>query len=159
SAINAYHLMASRIPFAMAQDGLLTKKAARVNPGGTPTVALLLSVLAAVGFILTGSFEKVAAIMAFYFTADYAIAYAAVFVLRLREPYAERPYRAWGYPWTTGLALLLGVMFLGGAMATDIDAGLHAGRAWYTLDSIDALLVLACSYPLYKIFGVVAKSK
>src|SRR5438270_701352 len=40
SAINAYHLMASRIPFAMATDGILTKKIAFVNKGGTPTTAL-----------------------------------------------------------------------------------------------------------------------
>jgi APA family basic amino acid/polyamine antiporter len=154
SAINAYHLMASRIPFAMAQDGLLTKKVARVNQGGTPTVALLLSVLAAVAFILGGkTFEKVANIMAFYFAADYTIAYATLLVLRRREPYAERPYRAWGYPWVTVLALLLGVAFLVGKIATDI-AGLNAGHKWYTLDSIDSILVLAVSYPLYLLFGL-----
>ena len=155
SAINAYHLMASRIPFAMATDGILTKKVAYVNKGGTPTTALAMSVIAAVAFIIFAeSFNKVAAIMAFYFTADYAVAYAAVFVLRQREPQAERPYRAWGYPWSTGLAFLLGVLFLSGAFYSDIDSGLAAGRKWYTLDSIDSILVLAVSYPLYLLFGL-----
>ena len=52
SAINAYHLMASRIPFAMATDGMLTRKVANVNKGGTPTTALAMSVVAAVAFIV-----------------------------------------------------------------------------------------------------------
>jgi basic amino acid/polyamine antiporter, APA family len=155
SAINAYHLMASRIPFAMAADGILTKRVAYVNKGGTPTTALAMSVLAAIAFIVFAeSFNKVAAIMAFYFTANYAVAYAAVFVLRRREPRSERPYRAWGYPWSTGIALLLGVLFLTGAFYSDITGGLSAGRKWYTLDSVDSILVLAVSYPLYLLFGL-----
>jgi basic amino acid/polyamine antiporter, APA family len=142
SAISAYHLMASRIPYAMATDGLLTRRAARVNLGGTPTTALLLSVAASVGFILTGSFEMVAAIMAFFFVADYAMAYAAVFVLRQREPEADRPFRAMGYPWSTGLALAGSMLFLMGAVWSD------------TRNSLYSLGVLAVSYPLYKLFGV-----
>ena len=40
SAINALHLMATRVIFAMSRDGLFTTKAAVVNKGGTPTVSL-----------------------------------------------------------------------------------------------------------------------
>ena len=145
SSINAYHLMASRIPYAMATDGLLTRRAAAVNRGGTPS-ALLLSVVVSVAFILTGSFERVIALMAFFFVADYALAYAAVFILRRREPGTERPYRAWGYPWTTALALIGSLAFLVGAVLSD------------TRNSMYSLAVLAASYPLYKLFGV-AKNK
>jgi APA family basic amino acid/polyamine antiporter len=95
-----------------------------------------------VGFILTGSFERVIAIMAFFFVADYALAYTAVFVLRWREPGTERPYRAWGYPWTTGIALAGSLAFLVGAVLSD------------TRNSLWSLAVLAVSYPLYKLFGV-----
>jgi len=103
-------------------------------------------VAASVGFILTGSFERVIAIMAFFFVADYALAYTAVFVLRWREPGTERPYRAWGYPWTTGIALAGSLAFLVGAVLSD------------TRNSLWSLGVLAVSYPLYKLFGV-GKSK
>src|SRR5260370_15797981 len=125
----------------MPPVGLLTRRAAAVNKGGTPS-ALLLSVAASVGFILTGSFERVAAIMAFFFVADYALAYAAVFILRWREPETERPYRAWGYPRTTALALI-------GALAFHCPAVLSDTR-----NSLYSLAVLAVSYPLYKLFGV-----
>jgi APA family basic amino acid/polyamine antiporter len=137
SAINAYHLMATRVLFSMSCDGLGTQRAERVNTGGTPTVALLLSAMVAVLFIMTGTFEKVIAILAFFFVANYTISFTSVFVLRRREPDAMRPYRTWGYPWTTGLALLGSVAFLAGAIWSD------------TTNSIYALVLLAASYPAF----------
>ena len=137
SAINAYHLMATRVLFSMSRDGLCSKKAERVNMGGTPTAALFMSALVAVLFILSGTFEKVIAILAFFFVANYAISFTSVFVLRRREPDLERPYRAWGYPWTTALALLGSIAFLCGAVWSD------------TRNSLYALLLLAASYPAF----------
>jgi len=81
-------------------------------------------------------------IMAFFFVADYALAYAAVFILRRREPQAERPYRAWGYPWTTAATLIGSCIFLLGAIWSD------------TRNSVYSLAILGASYPLYKLFGV-----
>jgi len=62
-----------------------------------------------------------------------------VFVLRRREPEKPRPYRAWGYPWTTGLALVGSIAFLIGAIASD------------TSNSLVALVVLAASYPAFRV--------
>src|SRR5204863_4931120 len=45
SAVNACHLMATRVLFAMSRDGLLSTRAARANEGGTPTVALFFGTL------------------------------------------------------------------------------------------------------------------
>jgi len=139
SGINAYHLMASRIPLAMCRDRLLPPVCGRVNAGGTPTAGLLLGTLAAVAFIATGSFRKVMALMAFFFVANYVMAFAAVFVLRRREPAVPRPYRAWGYPFTPAVALAISVAFLAGAVAGD------------TRNSLHSLLVLAASYPVYRL--------
>jgi len=54
SALNSNHLMASRVLFAMSRDGLVTSRAAIVNDGGTPTMALLASTIVAVIFVLFG---------------------------------------------------------------------------------------------------------
>ena len=139
SAINAFALMASRIPLAMSRDRLLPEVVGRVNDGGTPVAGLLASTVAALLFVLTGSFEQVMAVMAFFFVANYTVAFLAVFVLRRREPEASRPYRAWGYPVTTALALVGSVVFLCGAVVGD------------TRNSVGALLVLAASYPVYRL--------
>ena len=138
SALNSNHLMASRVLLAMSRDGLVTRRAARVNAGGTPTVALLVSVLAALLFIALGrTFAQVITVLAFFFIAIYALSFTSLFVLRWREPDRPRPYRAWGYPWTTAAALIGSVAFLGAAVAGD------------TRNSVYALLLLAASYPAY----------
>jgi basic amino acid/polyamine antiporter, APA family len=87
----------------------------------------------------------VLAVSAFYFVADYAMAYTAMFVLRWREPDAPRPFRAWGYPWTTGVVWLGSVAFLAAAVKED------------TRNSEYALLSLAVSYPLYRLTRVVLR--
>ena len=140
SAINAYHLMATRVLFAISRDGLFAKQAAAVNKGGTPAVALLISAGVAVLFIVFGrTFDQVITVLAFFFVANYTLSFISVFVLRRREPEKERPYRAWGYPWTTALALIGSVLFLAGAIASD------------TRNSIYALALLAVSYPLFRL--------
>jgi APA family basic amino acid/polyamine antiporter len=140
SAVNANHLMTSRVLFAMSRDGLLTTKATAVNEGGTPTVALLASTAVAVLFIVFGrTFERVMTVLAFFFVANYTMSFIALFVLRRREPEKPRPYRAWGYPWTTALALAGSIGFLIGAIASD------------TTNSLIALGVLVASYPAFSV--------
>jgi APA family basic amino acid/polyamine antiporter len=140
SAVNANHLMATRVLFAMSRDGLLSTRFAEVNPGGTPTRALLLSAAIAVLFIVFGqTFERVIAVLAFFFMAQYTLSFTSIFVLRRREPARPRPYRAWGYPWTTGVSLVASVVFLAGAMWSD------------TQNSLYALVFLAASYPVFRV--------
>lgn len=140
SAINALHLMATRVIFAMSRDGLFTERAAVVNVGGTPTVSLFLSAAVAVLFILFGqTFERVIIICAFFFVANYILSFISLFVLRFREPDKPRPYRAWGYPVTPGLALVGSVLFLAGAVYAD------------RTNSLYALLLLAASYPVFRL--------
>jgi APA family basic amino acid/polyamine antiporter len=137
SSVNANQLMATRVVFAMSRDGLFSSRLVAVNQGGTPAPALLVSTLVAMAFILSGTFEKVIALLAFFFVANYVISFTSVFVLRRREPERERPYKAWGYPWTTGLALACSVAFLTGAVASD------------TRNSLYSLALLGASYPAF----------
>lgn len=130
SAINACILMASRIAYAAA--------ARRVNPGGTPTYALAATILLAIGFAATGTFNQVIAMAAFFFVANYAASFASVFRLRRIEPAAQRPYRAWGYPVTTGVVLAGSVAFLLAVMITDPRS------------SALAIALLALSVPIHR---------
>lgn len=144
SCINANQLMATRVLFAMGRDRLFTVRAATVNPGGTPTVSLAASVGIALLFIVLGKqFEKVIEALAYFFVANYTLSFTSLFVLRRKEPELARPFRSWGYPWTTGLALAGSVAFLIGAVWGDV----HAGKQ----SSIIALVLLVASYPVYRI--------
>src|SRR5439155_1297974 len=109
------------------------------NPCGTPVMALFLSTVVGVLFLLTGTFERVSAMLSFFFVANYALSYASLFVLRKREPEMVRPYRAWGYPWTPGIALVASVLFLAGSILTD-----QKNAPW-------ALATLVLSYPVFRV--------
>jgi basic amino acid/polyamine antiporter, APA family len=147
SCINAYHLMATRVLYAMSRDGLFSKLTATVNEGGTPTAALFTSLAVSLLFIIFGKkFETVITVLAFFFVANYTISFISVFVLRWREPERPRPFRAWGYPVTTALALGGSIAFLAGAVASD------------TRNSIYALLLLAASYPAFLLLRQLARS-
>lgn len=137
SAVNACLLMSSRVLFGVGRDGLAPRIATHVNRGGTPTTALLASAAVSLAFLATGTFQSVIAVAAFFFVADYALSFLAVFVLRRREPDAPRPYRAFGHPWTTSLVFLGSIAFLISAIASD------------TKNSEWALGIVAASYPAY----------
>jgi APA family basic amino acid/polyamine antiporter len=126
SSVSSNVLMAPRVLYAMARDGLFWRGACEVNRGGTPDVALLISTVLAGAFIVTGTFETVIAKLAFFFVANYTLSFASLFMLRRKEPDAPRPYRAWGHPYTTGLALAASVAFLIGAVISDPASSLHA---------------------------------
>jgi APA family basic amino acid/polyamine antiporter len=136
SCINACLMFATRVLHAISSDRLFFRRAALVNTGGTPVVALLLSTLVSIVFVL-GSFERVIAMLSFFFVANYTLSYTSLFLLRRREPNMPRPYRAWGYPWTTGIALVASAIFL--------IASLWADRRNAPL----AFALLIVSYPLF----------
>ncbi len=137
SAINAYHLMGCRILYALSRDGLFTQIANQVNAGGTPNAALVMTTAVAIAFIASGTFAKVIAVTAFFFVFNYIVDLLAVVSLRRREPGHARPYRAWGYPWTTALALVASFGFMIGVMLED------------TRNTLYALLILVASYPVF----------
>jgi APA family basic amino acid/polyamine antiporter len=139
SGVNAYALFGSRIPYAMAVDGLFPRLGTKVNEGGTPTNTLLISGVIAVGFLVTGTFESVIAVAAFYFVLNYVFSFAAVFRLRKTMPDAPRPYRVWGYPFTTAFSFIGGTAFLIGAIITDRK------------NSLIAIGLMVLAYPLYAI--------
>jgi APA family basic amino acid/polyamine antiporter len=137
SFMNACHLMASRVLYAMSRDKLIIRHADVVNRGGTPTIALALSTAAALIFVLYGGFNKIIAVLAFFFAINYIFDLVSLFVLRQREPNRERPYPVPGYPLTTAITLLIYVTFLASIIAAD------------TRNSIYALILLAASYPAF----------
>lgn len=135
--INSVMLGATRIIFAISRDGLFTSTAASVSAGGTPRAALFMTSIVAMLLVATGTFERIIAIAAIFFVANYAAIYIALFVLRRTRPDLPRPYRAWGYPWTTLIVLAGSLLFLAGAIVSD------------TRNSLFAFGILAASIPVY----------
>ena len=139
SGMNATCLMAPRVVHAMGRDRLLPASFETVNAGGTPTVGHWASIGVAIGFIISGTFETVLALCAFFFVASYSLSFLSVFALRRKEPDTPRPYRVPGYPYTTGLVLVASLAFLVGSAVTDWS------NTW------KSLVLLAASYPIYRL--------
>ena len=135
--INAILMLTSRIPYAMARDGLLPRAVARVNVGGTPVGALAVSSLVCIGLILSGSFNTVLALAAFFYVLQYAVNFSAVFILRRSEPETLRPYRAWGYPVVPAIVLIGAIAFLIGSFKGDYE------------NTMRSVAVIAISVPVY----------
>ena len=150
SCLNANQLFCSRTLYAMSCDRLFFRSFTRVNKGGTPTLSLLLSTIIGVLFVL-GSFEIVIAMLSFFFVANYTLSYSSLFALRKKEPQMERPYRAWGYPWTTGIALFASALFLVASIVPDLKEALTTGKVWPPSPAMLALVILLLSYPVFRV--------
>jgi APA family basic amino acid/polyamine antiporter len=138
SAVNANVLMGSRVLYSMSRDGLGIPVAARLNERGAPFVSIVATGLVAIAFLATGTFETIIAIAAFFFVANYATSFVGLIRLRIREPRRPRPYRTFGYPWTTVLVLLGSLAFLASAVVAD------------RRNSLFALGILVVSYPVFR---------
>jgi len=67
--LNAILMIGTRILFALGRDGLLSRRAAAVNAGGTPTVATVVTTIVAVALIATGTFQLLVAVASFLLAA------------------------------------------------------------------------------------------
>ena len=126
SLINATLLMAPRILLAIGRDGFFTQKAADVSHSGTPRLALAVSGAGSAALIMSGTFEQILAVVAVLFLINYVSAYAALMVLRRREPDLPRPYRAFGFPATTIIVLVGCLALWVAAMHDDPHSALFA---------------------------------
>ena len=135
--INASIMGAPRILYGLSRDRLFSPLVDRVNRGGTPTVALVLTSLASALLVLCGDFTILLGLAAFLYVSLYLMGIVCLFVLRLREPERPRPFKAWGHPWSTGIVLVGSIAFLVGALLNDT-----ANSGW-------ALLLIGVSVPLF----------
>ncbi len=114
--LNGSVMTGARVLFAMAADGLLFKPVAIVHKKfHTPSVAIALEAGLGVLFVLLGTFEQLADTFVTAIVPFYALAVAAVFVLRRRPGYRP-PFRVPGYPVVPAIFIVATIMLLGNAI-------------------------------------------
>ncbi|MBK7801438.1 MAG: amino acid permease [Chloracidobacterium sp.] len=126
-----------RAYYAMAKDGLFFKSAGELNNNHVPAWGLIIQGIWAVFYVLPRTVTSAADgkvsygnlygdLLTYVISAAlifYILAIAAVFVLRVKQPDAERPYKALGYPiipalYIIGASVILIVLFLYQTTAT-----------------------------------------
>ncbi|RLA30474.1 MAG: hypothetical protein DRR11_13220 [Gammaproteobacteria bacterium] len=135
---NLEYMSGPRILQALAEDGFAARRAQNISKGGNPVSAVLFTWLVSVGLILLGGFEFLLLFSVFLFVPLYLALIIGILILRKREPEAERPYRAWGHPYSTIVCLV------GWTIITLFQAYVERETALY------AVAMVAVSWPVYQ---------
>ena len=135
---NLEYMGGPRILHALATDGLATRRAQKIGKGGNPVAAVVITWLLSVGLILVGGFEFLLLLCVFFFVPLYLAMIVGVLILRKREPDGERPYRAWGHPYSTIVCLT------GWTIVTLFQGYVERETGLY------AVAMVAVSWPVYR---------
>ncbi len=135
---NLLYMSTPRILQALAVDGLAVRRAAEISRGGNPIFAVLLSWGLSVGLIMIGGFEFLLHLSVFFYLFLYVVLIAGVIILRSRQPDTDRPYRAWGHPWSTYTCLLGWLLLAVFQAVSELDTAAYAA------------IMVAISWPVYR---------
>src|ERR1700682_1589393 len=123
---NGLILAGARVAYAMARDGLFFRSTGTLNKKGVPAAALVYQGIWIVVLILmrTRHVDAAGAVtygnlygdlldyVVFSVLIFYVLTIAGIFVLRFKKPEAERPYRAFGYPFVPLLYIVAAVAIM-----------------------------------------------
>ncbi len=112
STVSSMMWIGPRVTMAMGEDLRALSWLARKNSRGIPIFAILLQAVVATFLLINASFNTVVNYVQFALALSSRLTVAGVFVLRWRQPNLPRPYRAWGYPVTPVIFLLISIWML-----------------------------------------------
>ena len=112
STISSMILAGPRVTQAMGEDLKILGFLSRKTKNGVPAIAIILQSVVTVILILTGSFERVLTYVGFTLNLFTFLTVLGLFIFRIKNPNAVRPYKTWGYPFTPALFLLLNLWIM-----------------------------------------------
>jgi APA family basic amino acid/polyamine antiporter len=147
ASISAMVLAGPRVYYAMARDHVFLESAAWVHPKfRTPVLAIAAQAVWASVLVLSGTLAELVTYTGFAVVLFSGVAVLALFVLRRREPMADRPFRAWGYPFAPGF-------FVVASAAMVIHEIVNSPAT-----SMAGLGVILAGFPIYFVFARRARS-
>lgn len=108
---NGLILAGARVYHTMANDGLFFKKTASLNKHAVPEFGLWLQCVVASALCLSGKYGDLLDMISFVVVIFYVLTILGIYILRLKRPDAERPYKAFGYPFLPAVYILMGISF------------------------------------------------
>jgi APA family basic amino acid/polyamine antiporter len=108
---NGLILAGARVYHTMANDGLFFKKTANLNKHAVPEFGLWLQCLVASVLCLSGKYGDLLDMISFVVVIFYVLTILGIYILRVKRPEAERPYKAFGYPFLPALYIIMGISF------------------------------------------------
>jgi APA family basic amino acid/polyamine antiporter len=97
--VNGMSLAGARVYYAMSRDGLFFKSVGKLHPRyKTPAAGLMVQACWAALLCVSGSYSQLLDYIMFAVLVFYILTIVGLFVLRIKQPDASRPYKALGYP-------------------------------------------------------------
>lgn len=100
-------LAGPRVYYAMARDGLFFKKVSEINKKGVPGFAIAVQGIWAVLLCLSGTYSNLLDYVIFAVLLFFTLTILAIFILRIKKPELQRPYKAFGYPVIPAIYILV----------------------------------------------------
>ena len=108
---NGLILSGARVYYTMAKDGLFFKRTTELNKNAVPEFALWIQAIMACILCISGKYGDLLDMISFVVVLFYVLTISGIFILRKKQPNADRPYKAFGYPVLPILYILMGLAF------------------------------------------------
>jgi len=108
---NGLVMAGARVYYTMAKDGLFFKRVGTLNKFAVPGFGLWIQALVAAILCLSGKYGDLLDMISFVAVLFYVLTILGIFILRKRSPDAERPYKAFGYPFLPAIYIIMGIAF------------------------------------------------
>jgi APA family basic amino acid/polyamine antiporter len=108
---NGLILSGARVYYTMAKDGVFFKKTGTLNKFGVPQFGLWIQAAVASLLCLSGRYGDLLDMISFVVVIFYMLTIAGIFILRVKRPDVERPYKAIGYPILPAIYIIMGTAF------------------------------------------------
>ena len=109
---NGIILSGARVYYAMANDNLFFKQVGKLNKNGVPGTGLYVQAIWASLLCLSGTYSQLLDYVVFAVLIFYVLTIGGLFILRIRKPDADRPYKAFGYPVVPAVYILLALFIM-----------------------------------------------
>jgi APA family basic amino acid/polyamine antiporter len=140
-ALNGSILSNARVPYAMARDGIFFASQARLSrTTRVPVIAIIVQAVWSCALALSGTFDQLTDCLLFASWIFYGLCASSVFVLRLKAPDKDRPYKTLGYP-------VMPLVFV--LVATWLVINTFVNKR---VESVTGLVLIALGLPLYFYF-------
>jgi len=133
-------LAGGRVFYAMSKEGLFFKKAGELNNNDVPEKALWFQCIWACLLCISGKYGDLLTYATFASLLFYMLTTYGIFILRKKEPDAERPYKAFGYPIIPAVYIVVTAAICAALLIYDtVNTGL-------------GLVIVALGIPVYYLF-------
>ncbi|MBC7398333.1 MAG: amino acid permease [Mucilaginibacter sp.] len=108
---NGLIMAGARVYYTMAKDGLFFKRTGTLNKNAVPSFGLWIQCAVASILCLSGRYGDLLDMISFVVVIFYVLTIFGIYILRVKRPDAERPYKAFGYPVLPAIYMIMGLAF------------------------------------------------